>query len=880
MTKMKLLPVFSLVILVLGIKILFDLSKEVIYRQESRTTKNDNRPNPTEGETEVHKFIAQPFITGFDFELRLVALLSSFVALSLCQCSPKSINQTIFRRILLLACLVPVLTLSFILYRDYYVPVDHINERRKAQTKEIAFELLEPQSFKLTCCIGLDRILQNDRNESTLLNEAYFDKLENHLLYQNKTFAQLERETDRTIAEAIQDIYLKFLNKRHEVHWTLSPRVLFLPYRDSFHRCFEVVVRPKEPVYQSRLSATRLVLNLKARRWLVSVEPVNVSSNAENSDFEGDTSRKVYRTLERKLSAEANCSDYAALYPNCDSKQNCFEVCVNQQLLEFGKIADYFMIYKDQLSEREWSTIQIRDKTHPYSLPKKIRSFCEEKFSKDDCSWTVHERIKRTDHQPFIEGEIVLPYNLRKEFEEKTAPSGLPLDLLTMQGVFLALNLLRLASVVCLLKFEVRKIELLHRLIYALCLIALLAYVVHTFWTAMNEKLTYQQYFESPKTIQMPDAVMCFERLNVTEYDSSEKKKNIDSSEEVEENVKIANHTETVNDVEKDVENELNSTSSYTEPFSWKDDYELSMNYEDGELTGSRLEELNADLTPEKIFDKIVYLHQTSNEWITLNSTNNFTNDDLSVGHFFLRGNKCFSVNNHLDYDGDRFTLLQDQKIDVLQVLFKESFKMELNNDPRNLIFSFATKKRSKSEFNKMFDDLYLGVDASFVINQRSLVKMTVKNHFAWLNPFALLTETRDELDGYFSKLKSAFTERYNLTTLSLPLEVGDPDQTFSFLKISNESLFQQFYEEYVEKNGPPIDSEREFAMNELETHFRRFEGKHLDYDLKVSLTFAKQIIEQSNAAAYLQLVLHLANVLIILIVFALFDRCICKLSK
>ena len=859
----------------------------------------------SEDETEVRKFIAQPFITRFDFWLWLAALLSSFIALSLCQCSPKSINRTIFRRVLLLTCLVSALILSYILYQVHYAPVDPINEQGKTQTKEIAFELLEPQSFKLTCCIGLDSILPKDPNEGSSLyayNRHHYERSRYSLIYENKTLAQLERETDKTVADAVQDIYLKFLNKRQEVAWTLSPRVLFLLYREGLlHRCFELVVRPKEPVYQSQLSATRLVLNLNRRPSLVSVEPVNVRSNADNSDFEGGLLQKAYRTVERKLSEEeGNCIDYAAIYPNCDSRQNCLEVCVNQQLLNTsGHIASYYMIYKDQLTERQWSDIPIQGNTHPHSLTRKMRRFCEEKFGKDtskeDCSWTVYERNKYPDDQPFSEKEIILPYSLRKEFEERKPTSSLPLDLLFIQGVFLALNMLRLVSVVGMLKFEVRKIELLHLLIYALCLLALLTYIVYTFWAAMNEKLTYQQYFESPKSIQMPDAVVCFERLNVTELPPED-----DSSEEIR-NEEIANHNETVNDLKNynetvkdlnsnetandseitnhnetmnDVYSEVNSTS-YQAPFSWQDEYELSTDFEDGELTVGRLEELWADLTPETVFEKIIYLHKASNEWVTLNSTSNFTNDDLSVSHFFLRGNKCFSVNNRgLDYD--RFVFLQSQNIDVLKMQFRNTFKKQLNRYPRKLIFSFGTKKRSKMEFHKMFNDLYLSPDASFVINQRS-VKMTIKNHFAWMNPFAFLTEDRDELDDYLSKLRSAFIKQYNLSTLSLPLEMGDPNQMH--LKISNATLFEQFYEEFVRENGAPVDSEREFAANELVSQFTRFAVEQ-DYDLKVSLTFAKQIIEQTNADAYLQLLLHLANALIVLIVFALFDRCICKLSK
>ena len=815
----------------------------------------------SQNEIRARKYTAQPIITDFEFWLQLTALLTSFVALSLVQCQPKSIDRTIFRKLLILICLVPVLILFFILYNDRSV-----DNQKEAIKKEISFKQLELDPLKLTVCVGVANILTNDyRKESN-----NFQDLKS--FYQNKTFAQLERETDRVIEETVGEIYLKYLNKRKEVSWTISPRVLFLGYNNNaLHRCFEIIVSPKEPLYQSLLSATRLVLNFKHTRYLVSLEPVNVSSNAENSDFDYRLEMNN-RKWEKILSEEETCLDYGQVYANCDSKQNCLEVCLNKEMLNrFGKIAKFYMVYKDQLSEQEWSVTRINDTIHPYDISRKIRSWCEDKFKKNDCYST---RFKSKDSLKH------LPYDLTKELVEKPlsfVSSALPLELLVIQGAFLALNLFRLLCVIGFLKFKVRKIELLHSIIYGICLIAFLAHLCYIFGRAMNEQLTYNEYYESPKSVRMPEAVMCFERLNITEHDSSEQ-------DDAEEPTVAYNETDTsYNETVSDVVTHLNSTDfdnfESVMP-KWSDNYQLAMNYGD-ELTGSRLEELTSDLTPEKIFDKIMYL-DGSNQWISLDSINNFANNDLSVGQFFLQGKKCFSVRNKLDYDRNQFAVLQDQKIDVLNVLLNASFERELNQKA-NFLFSLGTKNRLKNEFNDFFDELTLR-KYGYSINQRSLVKMTVKNLFSWLNPFAFHTES-GQLDSYFSKLKDAFKERYNLTTLSLPLQ-EDSNQEFH-LKISNDSLFEQFYDEYVETNGPPIDPQRpemEFAVNEIRDEVGSRccmdENEESCNCLRLSLTFAKKVIEQSNIGAYLKISLYLLNALIVLVIFGLFDRCFCKLSK
>lgn len=884
-------------------------------------------------------YTASPLIAKFDFWLQLISLLLPVVAISFFQFSTKLIDSRAFKVVLFFTCLLCGLLVCFALYRQSYPAVDDC-EPRAPTKKAISFRLLEPEPFSLIICVGIGNIILGDYRFLGI----------GRSIYQNKTFAELELETEKGFNETVESVYLQFLDRTSEVVWRLSPRVLFSQDYQTLSRCFQIDVHPREPAYQSMLGITRLTVKFKHRQYLIRQVPNNTSPNGQNLQLKSVSEPKSYERFEEHSSA-GDCLDYPKFYPDCGSQQSCVQACVGRMLLDSsGRIAKWSIIDKAHYNASQWNETKIGGFVE--QIPKRIKNLCRSKFNQSDCISTAFGKEISTKglQRAWRTEEINVYYDLLKIFEENDlSSSSLLSSLLIVQSIFLALNLLRLAAVVGFLKFKVRKIKLLHGLIYAVCLIALFVHLICAFRAAMNVEPVLSQHYESPSSMQMSDAVFCFEpkkpdegnsslattnstanrtdsdlrdkvnlRLIIREEEMETENENTTESLEISkvsspnatvdlgdsnENGLEYNRTEigTANETEQastnytDIElatdynvtdKALNSfNSSFNSSLSnshLTDDYNLPVD-DANRLTGALLEEWTSDLTPEAIFDKISYLDKSSGKWITLDvSSGNYTNPDLQIDSFFYQSRKCFSLSSNFDYHRQQLAYLQPQNIDVLKVLFSESFKME-----QNLTLSIATKQNSKMQFDSLFDGLYFKVHIEkirkvfskvYAISQRELVQLSYKDYFYWVNPLVFIFEGKPELSSYFTRLRDAFKTKYQSATLSLPLQKED------FNLNINDTLFERFYEEYVRENGPPIDREHpemEFAVNEMELNYKfpAPMAKHPNYDVKFSLAFLKKVVKQSNAGAYLEFVAYLLNALLVLVVIGLFDLLIHQIA-
>ena len=872
-------------------------------------------------------YIATPLISSFDFWLQLIGLLLPVVVILLFQFSAKLFNKKAFMVVLLLICLVSAVTVFFALYRQNYPDEDDCRPSTRTE-KEISFRLFEAEEFSLIICIGIGNIMLGDYRPHILSNSFDSDKIKS--FFQNKTLAELELETEKGFNETVESIHLDFLGKNSKVNFNLSPRVLFLAnYRRTLSRCFQVDVNPSTVAYQAVLYSARLIVKFNHSVHETSLLPKNTSPNYRNLDFVRISDRISFQRNEKHL--EGNCFDYQSAYPDCGSQHSCLEACVARELIDrSGRLAESSLIDKTYYDASQWNSTKIEGTVDQKKIPKSVKILCNNKFSKTDCHSTSFARVENKKSLQRLYGwyeEKIDPYyNVVKEFEEADPPSLLS-SLLIVQGVFLAFNLLRLAVIVGFLKFKVRKIKLLHSLIYAVFLIALFVHLIWAFGAAMNEKRVFSQYYETPSTTQMNDAVFCFEPKKLEEGNSSlvitnrtanhtdgvlhdqtnlrmiiREEETENETEDTNEALTVAynatgdesnenglrfNETENLftNYTDSELANGHNATEAFDSFNSSNshnlttDDYYLTTDDQLDDkpigLTGTLLEEWTSDLTPETVFDKISYLDKSSGKWITLN-TDNFTNADLLIDSFFYEGRKCFSLGTRFDYSRQQLTFLRQQNSDVLKVHLSEWLKQV-----QNLTLSIATKQRSQMTFDDLYDGLYFYTkmpkrqifDKVYSISRHELVQLTYEDRFYWTNPLAFLFGGELNLNSYYAQLLDAFRAKHQAATMRLPLQENNFDLPI------NDTLFDQFYEEYVQENGPPINRERpelQYSVNVAEASYKYPSpiAKHPDYDfdVKFSLSFLKKIVKQSNAGAYLQFVAYLLNALLVLMIIGLFD--------
>lgn len=277
-------------------------------------------------------------------------------------------------------------------------------------------------------------------------------------------------------------------------------------------------------------------------------------------------------------------------------------------------------------------------------------------------------------------------------------------------------------------------------------------------------------------------------------------------------------------------------------------------------VTGNDLEELTKEINAERVFERISYLDKW-NRWVEVDRYSGFKTKDFSIHTFYLIDKKCFQLKINIDYELHQFYFKDQPDNTVLKVDFYSPFIL------RSRGATFFAKKRDKFHFSKPIN---LMPYKSYSISQE-LYDVYYNDKFqAIKNPMSIFRESYlNNADLYLRSLRDDFKERYNTTTMSIPLEKAD-----FHLRI-DDKLFRDYYyaEQHPKDQSLPgnLNYERQYFINYIkEKPVGREEDIVLNFEF--NLIFRNEKLEILNEDNWAKLILNLINVLSIWLSLNMFE--------
>ena len=256
-------------------------------------------------------------ISRKDFYVQLISLICYFLNIYFYHLFSLLIHLSIKTRkdfrcfLLLLKCLISLIILGcFVHY--FILKIENINTQMENPIKNgMKIYLIEPEIFKFIVCVPVANILKSEyENNRMLFNRKLFEG----------SFSELEKATDSAFNDTVEEIYLQFQNKKIKTNWILTAKVLFMSTL-GLARCFEVIINPSEPKYQSQYVTSEIKIVFKHENYFLYLLTEKQSfDTSEPMIFDQDNYMKkiIKRSKSKK---KQKCTDYDKEYSNCNSKK-------------------------------------------------------------------------------------------------------------------------------------------------------------------------------------------------------------------------------------------------------------------------------------------------------------------------------------------------------------------------------------------------------------------------------------------------------------------------------------------------------------------------------------------------------------------------------
>lgn len=329
-----------------------------------------------------------------------------------------------------LFCLVAFFILAQKFVKDYLEKQRHLTFYNPIE------RLSFPENFNLIICVPVIHSL-NRYNVQAFPRSINFP---HHLLSQgieNLTFAQLESATNDAFNETVNEIYLQVLDRRSEVSWKLTDKVIFANIFPHLPRCFEVAVNVSEtPKYESFLSASKLAISFKHPLYGLFLVP-----EGQNFHLANYRHNKLVQYAKRvhEFPAES-CGEYGREYwkgpSKCNSFFNCLDQCVQQASISRNRnVSAFGLVDKSLFSERQWSGLFPDFSLEEYQ---KTRSECSKNLT-GECSpktffFPQPKPEPDFDPNPTV-GNVKISYEIDSLTESNPSMLKLIFDLLNVQGI-------------------------------------------------------------------------------------------------------------------------------------------------------------------------------------------------------------------------------------------------------------------------------------------------------------------------------------------------------------------------------------------------------------------------------------------------------------
>ena len=380
--------------------------------------------------------------------------------------------------------------------------------------------------------------------------------------------------------------------------------------------------------------------------------------------------------------------------------------------------------------------------------------------------------------------EIDLYTQVEKVTDEDPSIYKILLDILNILSILFGLSVFYLLHLIYLLTKIKFKLCLL--LIYLLCSIGLTYHIYYILNEVINEDLIYSEHYEVVKSYKTAETIFCF-------------------------------------------------------------DFNQNMIDKNYKLTGNYLKKITNEMRAETVFKNISYLSK-SNEWITLNSTLNYTNDELKIEIFFFVNKRCFKLKQQVEYDQNQLYFSFDSK--VLEIYFNRPF---IHQEKR--MTHMMSRVENSMQFTKnVISFKYFGTDMCIYSIYQEPFEFIHEDKFYFIkNPLSLFYGENDvnKPDKY---LKGLINFKKGLSTLNLPLE----EEIFN--NEIDDDLFEQYYLQVQNitdhQTATNSNYKRIFATN----HFNRNVLSTSKPDLALHLIQFKKKLTITNSDNFTKLLLNLLN--------------------
>ena len=599
------------------------------------------------------------------------------------------------------------------------------------------------------------------------------------------TLSTIEQKTSKLLNKSFKGIYLEFENKRKLVDFTLKPKVFFFKY---FYRCFQLVPHLKEIRYQNLFTASKLIVEFKHRNDRYYYEYYILYLIPDDQNFNSKSyQNSLFFNFIKKITKRSKLK-YCVDYRELNSNfRNRWDSF--DRCINRKYINRTGKIYFYSKIDRDYFTDDEWKRSYfdqNETAHNEIREECRKEIKGKDCNEIEIEKDhKITSPDDPCIMEIDLYIQVDKIADEDQSIYKVLLDILNILSILYGLSITQLLHMIYLLAKIKFKWCLL--LIYLLCSFGLTYHIYYILNEVINEDLIYSQHYEVLESIKMTETIFCFE-FNQTIIDK---------------------------------------------------------NYE---LTGNYLNEITNEMRADKVFDEISYLSE-SNEWVTLNSASNYTNNEFKVNIFFFVNKKCFKLKQEVEY-GPKQLSFEYQKNKVLKIYFKLSF---IFRDKR--VTYLMSRVKDTMQFTKH--------DLGFKFNFRRLTsiyqepfELTHNDKFNFIkNPLSLLYAENDVNypDRY---LKGLIDFKRGLSTLNLPIEEE------AFNNEIDDDLFEQYYLQVqnITDHQKPTNSnyKRIFVNNYIDSNYDWESSKKY---LSLHLIQFKKKLTITNSDNFTKLLLNLLNV-------------------
>lgn len=610
--------------------------------------------------------------------------------------------------------------------------------------------------------------------------------------FSDKTLLEIENRTSTAFADTVHNIYLEFLNDLTKIDYIVSSKVWFK--RIKKHKTLSRCFHLQ--IYPKELKYESILaitkLSIETNHENYSLYLLPDKEKLNSKSYENKKELNFFRKFKKR--SKLNTKNKCDDYNEQDFGCQSMQNCVDNciSMMFFEKYKN--ISYYSIIDKSLYTDEQWTTSylNFSYENYNQIKKKCKKLYSKIDCNRIYFKVGSKIDYVLENKVKLNLYYDTHGTIEEEPSIYNLVLYMVNIQSIIFGLQLKKLFLLI--FYYSRIKFKFKNLFIFILCLIGFSYHCWFIFDEIINGEFNYSQYFSINTYADTPEILFCFS-------------------------------------IDKKLINE---------------NYKFSYKY---------LDEITEDLTIENVFDKIKYLNKM-NDWIVLNASNFFEQEELIIETVYFKDQKCFQIRQDVDFERNQFYYKEDEGNDVLRIIFNRELI------ERQKIVHFLTRLKYSMEFSKSYDLNF--ENYSYSVHQELFEIQYIDKFNLIKNPMFIFYESNnlDEVNDYLNKMINRFQIIFEHQTLKLPIDRDDENLNSPI----DDLLFDQYFKliQNVTDHEAPLNPNylRTFSVNYLEKTDYINSKSNDTYDFEFGFIFFIRIIEISNKDNYVKLILNLVNVL------------------